>query len=192
MRPKGLFPQGEGIWKMPDTQKNIEEILREQREYLEGRHLQHTAVLLEEIKNRFGLSVYKLVEEVQGKYLQKKWAAIARKEGHNQIEDLIRLLWEPLRSQGLEYEVVARPDGIMMRCTKCPACNLARELGTTTWAYHLICMNDAYIVEGFNPRIGFRRTKTLMEGFECCDHFYYLKSEAQMRTEEKKCEPVCD
>lgn len=175
---------------MPETQKAIEEILREQREYLEGRHLQHTAVLLEEIKNRFGLSVYKVIEEVQGKYLQKKWAGIAKKEGRNQIEDLIRLLWEPLRAEGLVYEVEEREKGIQMRCIKCPACNTARELGTTTWAYHLICANDAYIVEGFNPRIGFRRTKTLMEGFDCCDHFYYLKSATEMRGDERKYEPA--
>ncbi|HYH02282.1 MAG TPA: L-2-amino-thiazoline-4-carboxylic acid hydrolase, partial [Bacillota bacterium] len=133
----------------------------------------------------YGLEVYKIVEEVQGRHLQKKWANIAKREGSNRIEDLIRLLWEPLRAEGLEYEVIEMPDGIKMRCTKCPACNIARELGTTTWAYHLICSNDPYIVEGFNPRIGFRRTKTLMEGFDCCDHFYYIKPAAEDSSGEK-------
>jgi predicted ArsR family transcriptional regulator len=175
---------------MQENQKNIEEILREQRDYLEARHLQHTAVILEEIKNRFGLTVYKIIEEVQGRHLQKKWAAIAKKEGKNQIDDLIRLLWEPLRADGLEYEVRETAQGIQIRCTKCPAYNIARECGTTIWGYHLICSNDYYIVEGFNPRIGFRRTKTLMEGFDCCDHFYYLKSDVEMKKAEKKSESV--
>jgi hypothetical protein len=26
--------------------------------------------------------------------------------------------------------------------------------------------------EGYNPRIAFKRTKTLMEGDDYCDHFY--------------------
>jgi len=39
----------------------------------------------------------------------------------------------------------------------------------------MFCQNDFYIAEGFNSKIGLKRTKTLMEGHDCCDHFYYMK-----------------
>jgi hypothetical protein len=37
------------------------------------------------------------------------------------------------------------------------------------------CNEDAFIVEGYNPAIKFHRTKTLMEGDDCCDHRYTMK-----------------
>ncbi|MFW9789019.1 MAG: L-2-amino-thiazoline-4-carboxylic acid hydrolase, partial [Candidatus Thorarchaeota archaeon] len=37
------------------------------------------------------------------------------------------------------------------------------------------CNEDEHIVAGFNPSIKFSRTKTLMEGHDCCDHCYVMK-----------------
>lgn len=42
-------------------------------------------------------------------------------------------------------------------------------------ANYIFCAGDPYIVEGFNPKMGFKRTKTLTLGDDCCDHFYYYK-----------------
>ena len=41
--------------------------------------------------------------------------------------------------------------------------------------YQHTCSVDECIATTFNPQIGFRRTKTLMQGDEYCDHFYYMK-----------------
>lgn len=41
-----------------------------------------------------------------------------------------------------------------------------------------LCEGDAPMAAAFNPDIGFQRTKTLMEGADCCDHVFYLKTEA--------------
>ena len=52
---------------------------------------------------------------------------------------------------------------------------MAKEVGATDWGFEFFCKMDPPIIEGFNPNIQFRRTKTLMEGDECCNHYYTMK-----------------
>ncbi|TFH07921.1 MAG: hypothetical protein E4H14_07485 [Candidatus Thorarchaeota archaeon] len=42
------------------------------------------------------------------------------------------------------------------------------------WGYSLYCVDDEYMVMGFNPKMEFTRSKTLMEGHDCCNHCYRL------------------
>jgi hypothetical protein len=58
---------------------------------------------------------------------------------------------------------------------RCPVFEMAREMGVTELMYHHTCCTDECIASAFNPQIGFRRTKTLMQGDDCCDHYYFLK-----------------
>ncbi|RLD07223.1 MAG: hypothetical protein DRI65_05120 [Chloroflexota bacterium] len=101
-----------------------------------------------------------------------QWSEIARAEESHSVADLIRLLWEPLKTRGFEFTVEQKEDGIQVYCTKCALYDLAREINGTDWMFYLNCGTDPYIVEGFNPKIKFQRAKTLMEGHECCDHYY--------------------
>ena len=41
-----------------------------------------------------------------------------------------------------------------------------------------ICEGDGPAAAAFNPRIRFQRTKTLMEGDDCCDHVYYVEEDS--------------
>lgn len=40
-----------------------------------------------------------------------------------------------------------------------------------------ICEGDGPAAAAFNPRIKFKRTKTLMAGDDCCDHVYYIEED---------------
>ena len=40
-----------------------------------------------------------------------------------------------------------------------------------------ICEGDGPAAAAFNPAIRFSRTKTLMEGDDCCDHVYYVEEQ---------------
>ena len=62
-----------------------------------------------------------------------------------------------------------------MNITKCPLADLAKEVNAEDWGYILYCCDDPNIVEGFNPEMDLKRTKTLMQGDDCCDHFYCMK-----------------
>jgi hypothetical protein len=63
------------------------------------------------------------------------------------------------------------------RFTRCMWAEIFNELGAPEIGYWL-CEGDAPISSAFNPAIGFERSKTLMEGDDCCDHVFYMKDEA--------------
>jgi hypothetical protein len=52
---------------------------------------------------------------------------------------------------------------------------IAKELQLEKWGFIFHCMSDESICEGYNLAIAFRRTKTLMDHNEYCDHFYYYR-----------------
>jgi predicted ArsR family transcriptional regulator len=138
-------------------------------------HYGGIAELIRAFHAQFGDEVYKTVEKVNGEKALADWQEKAKKNGSNSIEDILKLLWEPLKNEGFQYEEEKTATGYQMKCTYCPIVDLAKYLGITKEAFHMFCGSDFYIVEGFNPKIGLKRTKTLMQGDDCCDHFYYMK-----------------
>ena len=133
------------------------------------------AKMIRALKERFGDEVYEVVSKQNGEKALAEWKSIAEKIGTNSIEDLIKCLWEPLKNEGWDYEINETEKGIQMKCTRCGLYDLAKYCGITEEAFYMFCGNDPYITEGFNPNIGLKLTKTLMQGHDCCDHFYYYK-----------------
>jgi hypothetical protein len=127
------------------------------------------------IYEKFGINVIKTIEKISAKNSFLEWTEISRNESSHTINDLIRLLWEPSIERGCEYTMEVSDNGVQMECTRCPYYDLAKEINGAKWIYSLWCKADPYIVEGFNPRIGFNRTKTLMQGHGYCNHFYFMK-----------------
>ncbi|MGA9760949.1 MAG: L-2-amino-thiazoline-4-carboxylic acid hydrolase [Gaiellaceae bacterium] len=101
------------------------------------------------------------------------WRGLAR-EGGGTLDDLVRLLWNPLPELNFEFSSESRPDGLQFCVTRCPHAELAAELGAADWLYALVCAGDPHIAAAFDPPIRFRRTKTLMQGDDCCDHAYFV------------------
>ena len=131
--------------------------------------------LLNEWEEKFGPEATDIAQEVIAEQTHNAWALIAEREHHNTIEDLIRILWEPFRKQGAEFTVEEIDNGIQVYCTHCPIAAMYRKIKKEEYGFLFYCSEDPYIVEGFNPRITFRRTKTLMEGDDCCDHRYTME-----------------
>ncbi len=150
-----------------------EGLTREQE--LRMQHSAEMAQLIRAFKERFGDEAYQVAAQLNGNKAFSEWRELAKKSENNSIESLINLLWEPLRAQGFEYEVFKTDAGYQMKCTRCGFYEMAKYCGITEEAFYMICEADAYIAEGFNPNIGFKRTKTLMQGHDCCNHFYYYK-----------------
>jgi predicted ArsR family transcriptional regulator len=138
-------------------------------------HFTGMAELIRGLHEKFGDEVYKAVAKLNGDKAFNEWKEIAQKNGNNSIDELIKLLWEPLKNEGFQYEIEKTETGVQFKCTYCPIVDLAKHCGIIKEALHMFCQNDFYIAEGFNPKIGLKRTKTLMEGHDCCDHFYYMK-----------------
>ena len=99
------------------------------------------------------------------------------KEGRkNDIEGIIRFLWEPLEEEGFRFSYEKKDDGnYQFKVTNCPIANIAKDSGIEEWMYLYMCLSDYSITEGYNPDIGFKRSKTIMQGDDYCDHCYFCK-----------------
>jgi predicted ArsR family transcriptional regulator len=126
-------------------------------------------------------------EEVIKTFLQegaRNWAAQVadadRQANRKQdIQGLINFLWEPLRDEGFEFTYVQDKPDCQMRVTRCPVAEIAKAQKLEKWGYIFHCMSDEFICEGYNPEIAFKRTKTIMEGADYCNHFYYYRKRSQ-------------
>lgn len=139
------------------------------------------ADLLQLVIGRFGEEAESMIDN-HLKEGVKKWAKetamLDLKNGRqNNIEGLIHFLWEPLRTEGFEYSYQIIDGNCQMKVTKCPVAEIAKRNNIEKWGYKFSCMNDEPICEGYNPKIHMKRTRTIMEGHEYCDHFYYMEQE---------------
>jgi hypothetical protein len=62
------------------------------------------------------------------------------------------------------------PQAFEVRVTECLWAKTFREMGAAEIGYSLICHRDYADCQGFNPRITMIRSKTLMQGDDCCNH----------------------
>ncbi len=133
-------------------------------------------MLLEEMGDRYGCDfVGRIIDSVVAAHIRPEWEENGRKQVSNGLNDFIRLMWEPLPAAGFDVTIDHLPDGVQIHCTRCPHAETGLRNNASFWLYHLVCSGDPHAAAGFNPKIGFRRTQTLMEGHPCCDHFYYIK-----------------
>lgn len=158
---------------------STEDSLRKQLEemvttiYRHWKTPQHLRELLHEWEEHYGPEVNTIVEDIVAERTRAQWASYAEGRKSTTIDDLVQLLWEPF-TEG-EFTMEKTEDGIQIYCTYCPIAEVFKEIGKEEYGFILFCATDPYIVEGFNPDIEFRRTKTLMNGDSCCDHYYCVK-----------------
>lgn len=132
--------------------------------------------LLRSCERRFGkATALAAIDRVVAENIRREWAKVAAREGKNGVGDLARLLLHPLQgAPGWTFTLSEERGGLQLRCTACPHAALGRALGISEWIAHLVCGGDPHLVAGFNPRMGFRRTRMLTTGDDHCDHFYYM------------------
>lgn len=136
-------------------------------------YIKQQITLLDALKAEYGTGVVEIVRETNSRDVCQTFRALAVQSGKNSIEDLVNVLWEPLRSKGYAFTMEAVDGGIQMNCTACPFASMYKALGGEEWGYALYCAADEDLARAFNPKVGFKREHTLMEGHQCCDHFYY-------------------
>jgi len=69
--------------------------------------------------------------------------------------------------------VIEEPDRIGYQFSRCMYAEILRELGEPDLGL-VMCARDGPWVKSYNPKLGFQRTKTLMEGDEFCDHIFLV------------------
>jgi hypothetical protein len=78
----------------------------------------------------------------------------------------------------LNVKVVREGEDVLdFNVTRCAYAEFYKDLGLADVGYLVHCKRDHAMIAGFNPGIEMTRTKTIMEGADCCD-FRFRKSPA--------------
>jgi hypothetical protein len=128
--------------------------------------------LLIDLADKYGEeNVFTVLDKIIYVNCRRDWERIGKEES-NSFDRFLEVLWEPLRSSGFEYSFATQGNKTTFCVTKCAMYDLARKIGAEKWLYHLVCLTDEPAITGFNDRIVFGRTRTLMQGCSDCDHCY--------------------
>ena len=167
----------------PKLEKLVQERLQEQEkkmwEEFSDIMSKQMSWLLKIMKDHFGEEAYQVLVKDAGERTRQQWSKIAEESGDNSLEAYIKHSWEEHSSEGFEYITEETESGFHINCIKCPRHEIAKRLEITEQMFYVFCEGDSYMVEGFNPNIGLKRTKTLMQGDDCCDFFYYYKDKSK-------------
>ena len=133
---------------------------------------------LEAMSERFGRDVVtSVVRTLCADDTAAYWKDLAAREGRR-LDDLLRLLWGPLPSQGFDFTFEKRADGVQTHVVRCPMAGFAADLEATgyasarTWLYEIVCSTDFHVAQAFEQPLAFERSKTLMQGDDHCNHRY--------------------
>jgi hypothetical protein len=133
---------------------------------------------LKKLTEKYGDKAGQTVEKYLELNILRDWAGIGKKEAHpgTEMEDFFRVLWGPnTPEKGFEFTIKREKRTAVFRVTKCPLYDLAEKTGLQDWLYHLACATDFFTTAAFSSKLGFTRTKTLIQGHDCCDHTYFYK-----------------
>ena len=160
----------------PEPDLNAIGVLR--RREIEARLL---VPLIDALGRAFGSAA---VLEVVGKTIveiaRQQGRELAERAGASSLTCFADSLGAWTADRALELEVLERSDEqLSFDVTRCRYAELYRALGVPELGALFSCNRDASLIEGFNPRVRFTRTQTIMEGAPCCDFRYQLESEGE-------------
>lgn len=113
----------------------------------------------------------KVVEKAIASLASAAGNALRAMAGGDSLEDFQNKVM-PLFGMGgaLELEVLeTTPSRVAFNITRCRYAEMYRKHGLEEFGYLLSCGRDFALIAGFNPKITFTRTQTIMEGADCCD-----------------------
>lgn len=131
--------------------------------------------LLEKYENEFGPEAEQRVLEIIAENTEKMWNEIAQERVNNDIQGILDTLWRSFERVGGEFTVERTEDSAQIHCTSCPMADTYLKIGKPEYGLIFHCSTDPHIVAGFNPEMEFKISKKLMNGDDCCDHYYRLK-----------------
>jgi len=84
---------------------------------------------------------------------------------------------DPLFKHALVATIVEdSPQAFEFRVSHCLWAKAFRESDAADIGYAGVCYPDFAVANAFNPKLKLVRTKTLMQGHDCCDHRYVMES----------------
>jgi hypothetical protein len=117
----------------------------------------------------------KLIEALK-KSTEDYYNSIASFKPENTLQDFVKPFYTDDSYKAiLTVKIIEnREDFVSLIFTECLNAKVFRELNAPDIGYATLCQGDEAWVKAYNPRIQFSRTKTLMEGHDCCNHCYKM------------------
>jgi hypothetical protein len=122
---------------------------------------------IEEMGKEKALAV---VRSVIGKLARQSGVDLAKALGGNSMADLARGLTAWAKGDAYRMEVISLSETeYVYNITRCRYAEMYKAIGMEDLGVTLSCGRDFDLISGFNPKMKLTRTKTIMEGCECCD-----------------------
>ena len=137
------------------------------------REMRDRAELFKRLVKRFGPGVLEAVREYVENSTEERLrgAELPRRD----FDTILEILWRPSGGT-LDWEVEAKtPELLRIRVKRCAYADEMRRRDAADIGLAFYCAYDYGFCRGFHPELQFRRTKTLMEGHDCCNHEYLWK-----------------
>jgi hypothetical protein len=117
----------------------------------------------------YGPDYNDIASDILAEHLTKDAIVWVKKHNLSTAADIVRDMWEGW-TEG-EFTIERTKEGIQIHCTKCPHADAYLAIDRRDYGVLFKCNEDFAIVKAY-PDIVFRRTKTVMEGDDCCDQFF--------------------
>ena len=119
----------------------------------------------------------KLVDPVIQELAREGGVQLAKALGGNTIAHFAKGLSLWTREDALRMDVIEQTEKkFAFNVTRCRYAEMYKELGVQDYGALLSCGRDAALIVGFNPKIKFTRTQTIMSGAPYCDFRYDLEA----------------
>lgn len=138
-----------------------------------------TAPLIKAFIEEFGREpALKITEKVIKSLARQAGELLKVMSGGDSLEHLQKALSMFGQGGAQEFELLeASPNKAALNVTRCRYAEMYREHGLQEFGFLLSCGRDFALMEGFNPKIRFTRTQTIMEGAAYCDFRFSLEGE---------------
>ncbi len=138
------------------------------------------APLVEELSEEFGRAkVLEVASRAIHKIAKEQGGKFAEAFGGRSLDLFGNALEMWTQGGALEIEMVERTERtLFFNVTRCKYAELYKEMGISDLGLILSCNRDFALIEGFNPDVILNRTRTIMQGGDCCDFRFSMREDA--------------
>lgn len=123
--------------------------------------------------------LHEMMKRVIDLAVRKQKAELSKKAGDNDLATYTRNFRKPDRfwQNVLTFQVIEdTPQAFEVKVTECLWAKTYSDVNAGDLGYILSCYADFAKAERFNPKMRMIRTKTLMQGDDCCNNRYVIEA----------------
>ena len=135
--------------------------------------------LMQSFANEIGKDEFiETLKKARSELSKQEGQNLAKSLGKNDMASLVAFLKDNvLSNNAYTDEIVEETDqAFAANTTECLYAKTFREADAADIGYAAICHGDYAFTHAFNPKMKYTRTKTLMQGDDCCNHRQVLET----------------